>query len=605
MVKTKPSFKRLAAFLGLNFCLSLFICSAFLFFSGGQPLELVYLSAALFSNTAMLYAALALPAVLLFIFTPGRAILYAVMAVFQLTLFTDAAVYKIFKFHMNSMVLNLLITPGGIDSLELGWGMKAFFVFVAVFMGLAQWLFWRWSAALPEKFSVRKVKVLAAFLLFCVVADKGMFAWGTLYDSVYITRNIQLFPLYQPLRLRSFASKHFGFKLDKEVTGGIDVKYSMLTYPRVPLQVQPPAKQLNYVILVIDSLRRDMFNGDSMPETWAFSKKAAVFRNHYSGGNCTRFGIFSIFYGIYGSYWFGMVGERRAPVFMDTLMAQGYDMRFFASSELSFPEFNKSCFVNIPRSGIYDKPKAEGTADRDREISDKLIEYIRGRKQGKPYFAFLFYDASHGAYVYPPEFEKFKPAMDTNRLALNQDNIKPLFNKYKNSVYYDDHLVGGILKALTETGGLKDTVVIITGDHGEAFLERGRYGHNQSFTPEEVRVPLVLYLPGRAPYSTDAVTSHLDIVPTLLPMIGVKNPVTDYSSGRGLFEKTPRPFIASFSWDTAAIIRNGETLIVPMQAYKGGAKAYDSEFRPEDNTAAASFEPLIVNFQKEVGKFSK
>ena len=77
MVKTKPSFKRLAA---------------------------------LFSNTTMLYAALALPAVLLFIFAPGRAILYAVMAVFQLTLFTDAAVYKIFKFHMNSMVLNLLIT---------------------------------------------------------------------------------------------------------------------------------------------------------------------------------------------------------------------------------------------------------------------------------------------------------------------------------------------------------------------------------------------------------------------------------------------------------------------------------------------------------------
>ncbi len=348
-----------------------------------------------------------------------------------------------------------------------------------------------------------------------------------------------------------------------------------------------------------------MFSPEVMPEAWALSKKASVFRNHYSGGNCTRFGVFSILYGIYGNYWFHMLGERRGPVFIDELERQGYEMRLYASSKLSFPEFNKTCFAKVPREGIYDEPVADEVAARDKEISDKFIAYIKGRKKGKPYFAFVFYDASHGAYAYPAGFEKFKPAIDTNRLRLNLDNIGPLFNKYKNSVYYDDHLAGTIIKAIEASGGLKDTAILLMGDHGEAFLERGRYGHNQSFTPEEVRVPLVMYLPGHAPYSTDEVTSHMDIIPTLMPLIGVKNPVSDYSDGRNLYDKTPRPFIASFSWDTAAIIRNGETLVMPMEAYKGGVQAYDSEFREEDRKAAAAFTPLMARFEKEGASFSK
>ena len=603
----KTDLKRLAVLLGFNFCLSLFISSAYAFFAGSHPLELAFVGAALVSNTVMLYAALALPSALLFLFAPGRWLLGAALGFFQLALVTDAAVYKIFKFHLNSMVLNLLTTPGGLDSLEQGWGMKAFFVFIAVSMFVLQWSFWKWSGAAAEKcdFGSGRVKLLAALLLCFVIADKGLFAWGTLYDSPYITRNSQLFPLYQPLRIRTFASKYLGVKLDSEVKAGIDRKYSGLAYPLAPLKVEPPAKPLSLVVIVVDSLRRDMFTPDIMPETWAFSKKAAVFANHYSGGNCTRFGIFSVFYGIYGNYWFDMLGELRPPVLMDVLKAQGYDMRLYASSKLSFPEFNKTCFVNVPRAGIYDEPKEENIAERDRDISEKFAEYLRARKGGKPYFAFVFYDASHGAYQYLPGFEKFQPSVDTNRLALNKKNIGPLFNKYKNSVLSDDHLVGGILKVIKETGGLKDTAVLILGDHGEAFLERGRYGHNQGYSPEEVRVPLVLYLPGRAPYSTVDATSHMDIVPTLLPLFGVKNPVSDYSSGRSLFDRTPRPFIPSFSWDTAAILKNGEVLEMPLEAYKGGVKAYDGEYREEDKKAAAAFSPLIPAFQKEAKKFSK
>lgn len=597
-------YPRLAAYLGLNFLLSLLICSFFLLFAGGHPLELAFVLVALVSNTVMLYAALALPALPLWRFAPGRGALAALLAFFQLMLITDAGVYKIFKFHLNSMVLNLVLTPGGLESLDQGWGTIAIFAGAALFAAAAQWWFLRLAPRLEGGVTRRRFALAAALLLAFVAADKALFAWGTLYDSVYITRNSQLFPLYQPLRIRSFAARYLGVRLDREVRGGVDMRYSGLRYPAAPLKIEKPARPLNFLFIVVDSLRADMLTPDIMPETYALGREAAVFREHYSGGNCTRFGIFSMLYGIYGNYWFPMLGERRGPVLVDVLEKEGYDLRIYASAKLSFPEFNKTCFVKVPRADIYDEPRGADGARKDAEISERFASWLKARDRGRPYFAFLFYDASHGGYDYPPGREKFKPSVDTNRLALNSENIGPLFNKYKNSVHYDDSLIGGILKTVRETGGMKDTVILVMGDHGEAFLERGRYGHNQGYSPEEVRVPLVLYAPGRRPEAVSRPTGHMDIVPTLLPLAGVTDPAADYSSGQSLFDPSPRDFLTSFSWDSAAILTSSGTLEMPLEVYKGGVKVFDGDYSEvRGRKAAEAYSPLILRFQKEAKRF--
>jgi len=599
-------YKRFWAFLGLNFCLSLFIGAGFIFFAGGHPLELAFVCAALVSNTAMLYAVPALAGSGLFLFGPGRLLLGGLLAAFQLWLVTDLAVYKIFKFHLNSMVLNLVLTPGGLESLDQGWGTKALFALAVLGAGAAQFWFWRLSARLAPRLTFRTAAPALGFVLLLAAADKGMFAWGTLYDSVYITRNSQLFPLYQPLRVRSFASKYLGVKLDKEVRAGVDLKYSGLAYPAAPLKAEPPARPLNFLFIIVDSLRADMLNPEVMPRTWVFAQKAAVFENHYSGGNCTRFGIFSILYGVYGNYWFPMLGERRGPVFLDALKEQGYDLRLYASAKLSFPEFNKTCFVNVARENICDEPLGADGVLRDKEISEKFIGYLGSRDKKKPYFSFIFYDASHGNYDSLPGMDKFQPSASVSQLALNQGNVGALMNKYRNSIYSDDSLVGKILEAVKATGGLEDTAVLIMGDHGEAFLERGRYGHNQGYSPEELRVPLVLYLPGRPAARVGRATSHMDIVPTLLPLAGVKNPAADYSSGLGLFEKKERPFLPAFSWDSAGLITKDRILEMPLEMYKGGVKVFDAEYKEvPGRQAAAEFSPHILQFQKEAKRFSR
>jgi len=341
---------------------------------------------------------------------------------------------------------------------------------------------------------------------------------------------------------------------------------------------------------------------------WAFSKKARVFGNHYSGGNCTRFGIFSLIYGVYGNYWFPVLGERKPPAMLQALAELDYDFRIYSGTKLSFPEFDRTCFVNIPRSKVYDEPAAKGKADKDAELNGKFLEFVKSRDRKKPYFAFVFYDSSHGSYEYPPEYERFKPAAYSfNYLTLDHKKALPVLNKYKNSIYYDSRLAMEIVDALSAAGDLKNTAVIITGDHGEPFFEYGYHGHNQGYCPTEIKVPLILYWPGLAPKIYGAFSSHFDIVPTVLKLLGVKNPPSDYSSGTDLFSPSPRGFLASFSWDTAAVIKTTGTLVIPLESYRfEGIKVYDADYRPaEAKKAAPAFSGDLQSFQKEAGRFYK
>jgi hypothetical protein len=609
----KHGFPSLAAFLALNFLLSLFIGLGYFMFVGFHPVELGFSIVAYLSNTFTIYAVILMVSLPLYFAGAGVVVFSPVFAFLQLTLALDVVIYKIFRFHINSMVFNLILTPGGLKTLGQGAASQAlFFVGAAVLLGLEIWFYRRAVRSAAEKKGLagllrRKWKALLAACLFLVILDKGLIAWGTLYDVVYITGNSKLFPLYQPLKIRTFASKYLGVKLDSEVTVRVSGKYSKLDYPKRPLKLIPPKKPLNILVIVVDSFRYDMLNSGVAPNLTAFSKKAVAFKEHYSGGNCTRFGIFSIFYGLYGNYWFSMLGERRGPVLMDTLKEQGYDLRLFASAELSFPEFNKTCFANVPREGVYDRPKEKGKVAGDVEITGKFLEFLKNRKGGRPYFAFIFYDASHGSYDYPPGMEKFKPSSGAvNYLTLDKASALPLFNKYKNSIRFEDSLAGSILKTLERGGGLKDTAVLIMGDHGEAFFEKGYHGHNRAYSAEEIKVPLIFYLPGRAPGAVTSPTSHMDIAPALMKLLGVRNPPADYSSGRDIFDGNARPFMASFSWDTAAIVKDGYALIVPLEAYKGGLALYDPDYKEvPGRKALAPFIPYLADFQQEAKRFYK
>jgi len=603
----------LSAFVLCNFILTLILGIQYFKFVGGYPLEIFFTVVAHISNTIMIYIVLAVVLFLLYFLKFPKIIFVILFFTVNILVFIDAGVYKIFRFHINGLVLNTLITQGGWESLDFNTTTEIFIILILVFMFFSELFLYNFLSGFfaRKEFVIAKKHIffILALSFLIIILDKSIYAYSDLKNIPYITRHSKLFILYQPLTVKRFAQKHFNVKIDEAVSFRLAKKYSGLNYPHKKLEFLENKKHPpNIILILMDSFRFDMLNYDITPNIYEFSKKSLVFENHYSGGNCTRFGVFSIFYALYGNYWDLMLGERRPPVFMTALSDLGYDFKILAASELTFPEFNKTCFVEIPATKIMDKPKSDDKSEKDAIIANEFVNYIDKKKDKIPFFAFLFFDCPHGSYDSPPAFRKFQPAAETfNYLLLSKDNILPVFNKYKNANHYDDELVGKIIRKLEKSGSLKDTVVIISADHGEAFFEKGFYGHNHGFCEEQVKVPFVFYIPGYKHKKYTKMTSHLDIVPTIMPLLGCKNPAGDYSQGISLFDNEKREFVVSHTWDEMAVIDDSSTVVVPLETYNiAGVKIYDKNYRELlDTESAKSAVFRLTKLQKDLTKFQK
>jgi choline-sulfatase len=103
---------------------------------------------------------------------------------------------------------------------------------------------------------------------------------------------------------------------------------------------------------------------------------------------------------------------------------------------------------------------------------------------------------------------------------------------YDGEVAFTDFHIGRVLKALAGSALAERTVVVVTGDHGEAFGEHGAFFHGREVWDEIVRVPLVVYVPGARPRRVSRPVSHVDIAPTILDLAGA--PEDPDARGRSL-----------------------------------------------------------------------
>ena len=98
-------------------------------------------------------------------------------------------------------------------------------------------------------------------------------------------------------------------------------------------------------------------------------------------------------------------------------------------------------------------------------------------------------------------------------------DIEAAIALYDGNLRWADHNLGEIRALLEQAGIWEDALVIVTSDHGEAFWEHGRWGHNDHLFDEQLRVPLVVKLPagrGQRGVVRDDLVSIIDVAPSLL-----------------------------------------------------------------------------------------
>jgi membrane-anchored protein YejM (alkaline phosphatase superfamily) len=560
---------------------------------GAPALARVFAAGALVSSIATLFAVVL---VLLWVLVLARAgerligvLQSALWTLALLLVFADTRVYEIFRYHLNGMVWNVITTPGGQDMVQLGAGTWVLLALAAVGVLALEHLSWRWLVRpSPSRLRARVLRAGAAIVLCIVVLEKGIYAVADARGVRQVTARAGLFPLYQRFTMKRSLERWFGWQVQETQTVEVAGEGLLLRYPlRAPV-LDPEGARPNILIVVIDSLRADMLAPDTMPSLSRWSHaEARVFADHLSGGNATRFGIFSLVYGIHGTYWMPVYEERTPPVLVTALAAAGYDLRVISAARMTYPEFRSTAWVTM-QDAVEDDLPGDKVA-RDRAVVSRFAEWMDRRAAAgstAPFFCFTLLDAPHQTYAWPPEETVFQPSVTSlDYLELSsrpsEATVEKVENSYRNAVRFADASAAAMIEALRSRGLLESTLVVVTGDHGEELYENGFFGHTSNFTPQQVHVAFAMSGPGVVRGVETRPTCHVDVPTTLLEILGA-DPATrgDWSQGESLLAPPDERDRVIAGWQEVAVWVDGGILHVPLEGHKGTVTARDARWRP-------------------------
>ena len=554
-------------FIIANALIFMLISCRYFFYLPEFPSDLLgfsFLVSSIFSHMTLL--SLIMGIVLIpFLFLPTQArrlIISAGAALALIALFLDTAVYAQYRFHINLVMLELVMSGQIVSFPLITW--ITIFVAIAAVWALEYGILYWFERGLP----VPKWKIGRKFALLTVVMlllSNGIHIWAAanVYRPVTVTQ--RYLPLFYPATSTSMMEK-YGW-IDHEAVERQKMlslsENSDFKYPLKALETVAVERPVNIVFIVIDSWRADTFNANNAPNMWQFAQQGKIFNNHVAAGNATRTAIFGLFYGIPGTYWHGALINTQPPVFIDRLQAMKYQLGIFASAKLNNPEFDRTVFAKVPNLRL--GSEGNSPAELDQSLTQDWLKWFDQRNKNQPYFSFLFYDAPHG-YDFPTNYpHQYNPMLkEVNYLQLSNSTDRQLMmNRYKTSVHYVDSLVKQVIDKIKSSPDFDNTLIIITGDHGQEVNDnlQNFWGHNGNYTDAQVKVPFVVIGPQvkiskMANWNSDFYTSHHDVVPTLMKnFLGVKNNIKDYSIGVDLMaEPVQRDWILASSYSSYAVI---------------------------------------------------
>ncbi len=499
-------------------------------------------------------------------------------------LLTDMVVFPMFHFHLNLPMAKLIMNNeyGFIHFLELAPLELALMAGIALAIivfeiALARFV-WRKAVLQRPLVSARKLVVIQ---FGCLIASYSMFVLSVGADSNIIAQQTPVYPFYNnslaailPFKdsaafINRYSETRFAQPLFPDAP---------LHYPLHPLACQPQKNPYNVVIIAIDSWRYDYLNDVLTPNIAQFAKRAWVFDQHYSGGNSTQAGLFSLFYGLPGNYWNAALNQKKSALLIQALLDNRYDMNILFSSFM-IPPFHKTVFNGLHHLRTT-SAVGETIPDRDRTITTEFTTFLAQRQSASPFFAFLFYDAAHSYYgtqnVPQLYSTRVQPGQRILSIQSNADAVD-VANRYKNAVHFVDAEVQTVLASLRQNKLLDNTIVIITSDHGEEMNDthQAYWGHGSNYSRYQIRVPFIVYWPGMQPKTMTHLTTHYDVAPFLLKnVLGCTNSISDSSVGEALLAVHQKPFFLVGSYVNMGIVQKNK---ITTLLTSGNVQVQDSE----------------------------
>lgn len=471
-------------------------------------------------------------------------------------LIIDSFTYSQFHTHLNWTLFSMLLGPARTQIFDLSWlEYSCLTLILFTLIGFECYLHKLQRYLGYRALNMSLILQFASLLL--ILVTQVTYAWADATYDLRILLASELSPGFKGATAKRFLARHGFVDTSKRPVNFSQLSSTQLNYPRQTLALTQLKNKPNILIIAIDSWRYDSLNKASTPAISLFARKASHYENHYSGGNSTRAGIFSLFYSVSPTEFDNFYRAGRGPVLFDVLYKQGYQIGIYPSASALSPPFHRTTFVNV--ANFDPSTPGSNSEERDQVVTQRVKAFIKKARHTKqPYFAFVFYDSVHA-------YNNFKASANASlqskikhsHLHFGGTKQRQLYyDQYRSALHFVDALIGDVLHDI-QAQDLDNTVIIITADHGEEFDDNGLgyWGHNGNFTPIQTHVPLLVYWPGQIKkISYQHVTSHYDIVPTLLKQIlGVKNLPGDFSLGLLLDNPKARQIILMASYGRMAI----------------------------------------------------
>ena len=302
-------------------------------------------------------------------------------------------------------------------------------------------------------------------------------------------------------------------------------------------------RKIERVILIsVDDLRADFLGAynpemKTSPNLDRFASESVVCTNVTSQAPSTAISHKSILYSLYPfahKTTKNVVPEEKLKSPLEVLQSEEFKTAAFVGGGQLSRKFGFA-------KGFDHFWQAEGRARRNRpkadlEETERVVVQWLDQNYRNPFFLFLHTYEVHCPYDPPEEYRRqyaswYKGDIDPkgkcgdnyyNQRKMSPEDFQYIRDLYAGQVRYVDALFGRLFAHLKKLGIYDQTMIVFLADHGESLGERGQVGHNQLYHVQ-LRIPLILRIPGIAPQKIDAPLEAIDAMPTIFSALDVKN----------------------------------------------------------------------------------
>jgi len=301
---------------------------------------------------------------------------------------------------------------------------------------------------------------------------------------------------------------------------------------------EEPVETPDIVLVMVESLRHDALDRETMPNVWALSERGVRFENHYATSNASHYGLFALLYGRSPLRYFETLESEEQPTLPTLLHEWGYTNHYLSCADIHWREMDR--FLGAPHFSV-ERMSAESLEECDREVMARGAALLEPGSR-PPRLVLIFLMSTHFGYHYPVGVEPFAPALPPpNAIELDATlDREALVNRYRNSAHFVDSLIGSFLDDIEG----EDKLVVVTGDHGESLFDDGTIAHSSLLSEIQTRVPLAMSGPGfYSGASRKGPTDHSDLLPTLLARLGIDQARLEDYPGHDLLDEVGPEFV--------------------------------------------------------------